>query len=162
MTLIKEIGNIIIICLFVIIMSITVNFAFGPFFEETSNTIELSCPTANLTCNPASCICPNQPTQYITQKEVTYTSHFQEIITGCAEEREYEPVKWDCDKISIECVGRLQNAGYNCYVRYGKYNKAIKGQKNFENHAWINCGNNLIIEATKGEIIPPSEYWRYV
>ena len=162
MTLIKEVGNILIICFSVLFMSILVNFAFGDFFEETPNTIELSCPTANLTCNPAPCNCPNQPTQYITQKEVTYTSHFQKIITACNIEREYEATKWDCDVIAKECVKRLQNAGYNCYTRYGKYNKGTKEERNVENHAWINCGNNLIIEATNGEIIHPKEYWRYV
>jgi len=162
MGIIKEVGNILVICFFVIFVSILINFAFGFMFEETQNTIELSCPTANLTCNPAPCNCPNQPTQYVTQKEVTYTSHFQEIITGCAEEREYELIKWDCDIIAKECVTRLQNAGYNCYVKYGNYNKGEKDLKDYERHAWINCGNNLIIEATTGQIAHPSEYWRYV
>ena len=125
--------------------------------------INLSCPTPiiNLSCpENKPIIKPIENT--IIQQEKVYTSHFQEIISGCAEEREYEPIKWDCDIISKECVLRLKNAGYNCYTRNGKYNKGTEENKNYERHTWINCGNNLIIEATKGEIVHPSEYWRYV
>ena len=129
--------------------------------EQEITRINLTCPKANITIPQAVCTCPeNVVIQQVEQK--VYTSHFQEIITGCASEKPYKANGWDCDRISNECSSRLQNAGYPCHTQVGYY-FAEDGSRT--NHAWIECGNNdeyLIIESTSGQIVSPWEWERYL
>jgi len=128
--------------------------------EPEITRINLTCPEANITIPQAVCICPENV--YVQPaKEKVYTSHFQEIITGCASEKPYKANGWDCDRISKECSSRLQNAGYPCHTQIGYY---FEDDGSRTNHAWIECGNNdeyLIIESTSGQIVPPWEWERY-
>ena len=161
MSMNKRGGFLFLVFIMLVLMGLIIYFLNDYFPEDANTRIELSCPTANLTCPRVNVTCPNQPIQHSVIKEVIYTSNFQEIITGCYIERPFEAVKWDCDKIAKECVSRLHNAGYSCFVRYGKYKHGTKENYRYENHAWGECGKGFIIEFTAGQIVPPWEHWRY-
>lgn len=130
-----------------------------PIGQEVTR-INLTCPVP--ICEPplVSCGTPNITIQDVTLTTKVYTSHFQELITSCYEEKPYKKGGWDCDRMSNACAKRLQNAGYPCHTQVGYLTQDGKR----EAHAWIECGNNndyLIIETTSGQIVPPWEWERY-
>ena len=115
--------------------------------------IHLECPAF-----PEIPQCPDMECgecQYVTNE---YGSHFQKIITSVFVERgyEYDHMNWNCDEMSDELKDRLRNADYDCKTKVGWYNNGTSKTK----HQWVEC-DNLIVEATNGQIVHIDEYWRY-
>ena len=119
--------------------------------------INVTCPACpNLECNykEPDCIseCPNCP-------ECPELPLFMREAKNVADAHYYEKDRYVCQDFAEELFKRLKADGYEVRYCIGIAKWCLKNKREKDCwHAWVKLGNNLVIEATNGELIEPKDY----